>query len=216
MAPSPTPAPSVLLIGSEAVPFAKTGGLADVLGVLPIALAQLGWSATIVLPRYRGITAGRLVEQFPVSIGAFTREVGFYETPLADGATAVFVDCPDLFDREALYGVGGADYSDSPRRFALLVRAALEFSVRQESRPSVVHAHDWQAGLAPVYLRTLYASHPVIGGTPSVFTIHNLSYQGLCEPDWLPRLDLPWESVGDGAARILRAHQPSEGRYQRR
>ena len=57
----------------------------------------------------------------------------------------------------------------------------------------MVHAHDWQAGLAPVYLRTLYASHPVLGGTPSVFTIHNLSYQGLCEPDWLPRLDLPWE-----------------------
>jgi len=193
MAPSLTPVPSVLLIGSEAVPFAKTGGLADVLGVLPIALAQLGWSATIVLPRYRGITAGRLVEQFPVTIGAFTREVGFYEAVLAEGATAVFIDCPDLFDREALYGVGGADYSDSPRRFALLVRAALEFSARQESRPSVVHAHDWQAGLAPVYLRTLYASHPVIGGTPSVFTIHNMSYQGLCEPDWLPRLDLPWD-----------------------
>ena len=57
----------------------------------------------------------------------------------------------------------------------------------------MVHAHDWQAGLAPVYLRTLYASHPVLGGTPSVFTIHNLAYQGLCEPDWLPRLDLPWE-----------------------
>src|SRR5437868_2826122 len=112
---SPEDARSVLLIGSEVVPFAKTGGLADVLGILPIELARLGWTATIVLPRYRGITAGSLVERFPISIGAFTRDVGFYEAPLADGAHAVFVDCPDLFDREALYGVGGVDYADNPR-----------------------------------------------------------------------------------------------------
>ncbi|MEP7304255.1 MAG: glycogen synthase GlgA [Acidobacteriota bacterium] len=184
---------SVLLIGSEAVPFAKTGGLADVLGILPVALAGLGWSATLVLPRYRGITAGRLVEHFPISIGAYTREVGFYEVPLADGANAILVDCPDLFDRDALYGVDGADYADSPRRSALLVRAALEYAGRRESGPSLVHAHDWQAGLTPVYLKTLYASHPLLGARPCVFTIHNLAYQGLCEPDWLPRLDLPWE-----------------------
>ena len=57
----------------------------------------------------------------------------------------------------------------------------------------MIHAHDWQAGLAPVYLKTLYATHPIIGGTPSVFTIHNLAYQGVCEPMWLPRLDLPWD-----------------------
>jgi starch synthase len=185
--------PSVLLIGSEAVPFAKTGGLADVLGVLPVELAALGWSATIVLPRYRGVTAGEVVEHFPINIGGFTRDVGFHEAPLAGGAKALLVDCPDLFDRDALYGAGGVDYSDSPRRFGLLVRAALEFAGRQETGPSVVHAHDWQAGLAPVYLRTLYATHPVLGGTPSVFTIHNLSYQGICERDWLPRLDLPWQ-----------------------
>src|SRR5207248_6352637 len=72
-------------------------------------------------------------------------------------------------------------------------RAALELLGRSEHRPSLVHAHDWQAGLAPVYLRTLYAAHPVLRDMPAVFTIHNLAYQGLCEPDWLPRLDLPWE-----------------------
>jgi starch synthase len=184
---------TVLIIGSEAVPFAKTGGLADVLGILPVVLAELGWGATLVMPRYRGVTAGRLVEHFAISVGAYTRDVGFYEAPLAEGASVLFVDCPDLFDRDALYGVGGSDYPDSPRRAALLVRAALEFAGRRESGPSVVHAHDWQAGLTPVYLRTLYASHPVLGDKPCVFTIHNLAYQGLCEPDWLPRLDLPWE-----------------------
>ena len=73
----------------------------------------------------------------------------------------------------------------------MLVRAALEFAARRGAGPAIVHAHDWQAALAPVYLKTLYAAHPVIGRTPSVFTIHNLAYQGLVEPDWLPRLDLP-------------------------
>jgi len=190
---SAKPRPGVLMIGSEAVPFAKTGGLADVLGALPIALARVGWSVTLVLPRYRGTTAGQLVEQFPVTVGGYTSLVGFYEAPLSEHARAILVDCPDLYDRAAVYGEHGVDYPDSPRRFALLVRAALEFAGRGEHRPSVVHAHDWQAGLAPVYLRTLYATHPVLRDMPTVFTIHNLSYQGLCEPDWLPRLDLPWE-----------------------
>ncbi len=188
---------SVLIIGSEAVPFAKTGGLADVLGALPPALARLGWDVTLALPRYRGVTAGSLVDGFPVSVGGYTREVGFFEAPLPDGARAVLVDCPDLYDRDQLYApAGSADYPDNARRFAVLVRAALEFAARRERPPAVVHAHDWQAGLAPVYLRTFYASHPILGGTPSVFTIHNLAYQGLFEPDWLPRLDLGWQELG--------------------
>ena len=132
------------------------------------------------------------VETFPVSVGGFTRDVGFYDAPLGDGARALLVDCPELYDRENLYGAGNTDYVDNARRFGLLCRAALEFVGRRTPAPSVVHAHDWQAGLAPVYLRTLYAAHPVLGGTPSVFTIHNLAYQGLFDADWLPRLDLPW------------------------
>jgi starch synthase len=186
---------SVLMIGSEAQPFAKTGGLADVLGALPSALTRLGWDATIALPKYRGVDAGALVEQFPVSVGGFTRETGFFEAPLADGAHALLVDCAELYDRDALYGHESAEYPDNPRRFAFLVRAALEFAARRGAAPTVVHAHDWQAGLAPVYLRTLYAAHPVLAGTPSVLTIHNLAYQGLFEPDWLPRLDLGWDEL---------------------
>ena len=181
------------MIGSEALPFAKTGGLADVLGALPPALARLGWDVTVALPKYRGVIAGAVVEQFPVTVGGFTRDVAIHEAPLADGARAWLVECPDLFDREAPYGVDGIDYPDNPLRFAMLVRATLEYAGRQTPAPSLVHAHDWQAGLAPVYLRTLYATHPVLGGTPSVFTIHNLAYQGLFDGDWLPRLDLGWE-----------------------
>ena len=184
---------SVLIIGSEALPFAKTGGLADVLGALPAALARLGWMVTLALPRYRGARVGTLVEGFPVTVGGYTVGVGFFEAPMADGARALLVDCPELYDREALYGAADADYPDNPWRFAVLVRAALEFAGRRGRGPTIVHAHDWQAGLAPVYLKTLYADHPILGGTPSVFTIHNLAYQGLCDADWLPRLDLPWD-----------------------
>ena len=184
---------SVLIIGSEAQPFAKTGGLADVLGALPSALARLGWDATVAIPRYRGVSAGTPLEAFTVTVGGFARDVAFSEAPLADGARALLIDCPDLYYREALYGVGNSDYPDNARRFAFLVRAALEFAARHNPAPSVVHAHDWQAGLAPVYLRTLYAAHPTLAGMPSVTTIHNLAYQGVFPPDWLPRLDLGWE-----------------------
>jgi len=187
--------PSVLIVGSEAQPFAKTGGLADVLGALPQALARLGWNATLVLPRYRGVAASAPLETFPVTVGAYTRDAAFIEAPLADGARAVLVDCPDLYDREALYGVGSADYADNALRFAFLARAALEFAARRAAPPLVVHVHDWQAGLAPVYLSTLYASHPLLAGTPSVFTIHNLAYQGIFDASVLPSLDLGWDQL---------------------
>jgi starch synthase len=187
------PRRSVLLIGSEARPFAKTGGLADVLGALPPALQRLGWDATVALPRYRGVSAGTLLETFSVTVGGYARDVGFYDAPLADGARALLIDCPDLYDRAGLYTIDHTDYPDNARRFAFLVRAALEYAGRRGAGPSIVHAHDWQAGLAPVYLKTLYAAHPVLGGTPSVITIHNLAYQGLFESDWLPRLDLGWD-----------------------
>jgi starch synthase len=191
---------SILMIGSEAVPFSKTGGLGDVLGALPSALARLGWDVTLALPRYRGTPAGRLLDTFPVTVGGYTRDVAFRETELPEGARALLIDCPDLFDRESLYVDGGADYPDNARRFAMLARAALEFSARRGASatagPDLVHGHDWQAGLAPVYLRTLYAEHPVLANTPTVFTIHNLAFQGLFAPAWLPRLDLPRELFG--------------------
>src|SRR4029453_3607595 len=187
----PLPPQSVLMIGSEALPFSKTGGLADVLGALPLALAEVGWSVTVVSPKYRGVDAGALVDQFPVGVGGFTRDVGFHEVSLGERARAVLVDCPDLFDREALYGIGNSDYADNARRFAMLVRAALEFAGRR-GRPSIVHAHDWQAGLRPVFSKPMYASPPMLGGAARFLTDQNPAYQGLFEPGWLPRLDLPW------------------------
>lgn len=184
-------APCVLLVGSEAVPFAKTGGLADVLGALPPALARLGWDATLVLPKYRGVDAGTLVDRFPISLGAFSADVGLFEAPMPGGARAVLVDVPELYDREELYSAAGEEYPDNARRFAMLSRAALEFTARRGVRPAVIHVHDWHAGLVPVYLKTSYANHPIVGGVPTVLTIHNMAYQGLFDADWLARLGLP-------------------------
>ena len=124
------PTRSVLIIGSEALPFAKTGGLADVLGALPPALARLGWDATVALPRYRGVEAGRRVGGFPLTVGGQRHDVALYEAPL-DGARAILVDVPAFFDRDELYGAGNADYPDNPRRFAFLARAALEYAAQR-------------------------------------------------------------------------------------
>ena len=180
------------MIASEAAPFAKTGGLGDVLGALPAAMSRAGWDATVVLPRYRGNTAGREIDRFPLRVGGYSTEVGIFEAPLADGARALLVDDPRMFDREFIYGEGAGDYPDSPLRFAVLARAALEHAVRGNIPVTVVHAHDWQGGLVPVYLKTLYSGHPVLSRAGVVFTIHNLAYQGWVDPDWLPQLDLPW------------------------
>jgi starch synthase len=179
---------SILMVGSEALPFSKTGGLADVLGALPLALGKLGHRVTLVTPKYRGVQAHgttRLI-QMPGAGGADTRLI---EQPLAENVKAILVDRPELYDRASLYGAGG-DYPDNPRRFAFLCRAALEYALQSGESFGILHAHDWQAGLAPVYLRTLYAREPSLSGITTIFTIHNLAYQGNFPADWLAPLDL--------------------------
>jgi len=179
------------MIGSEAQPFAKTGGLADVLGALPSALARLGHRVTLVIPKYRGIRANGVTSTIQVPLGG-AAETRLVEQQIAERVRIIFVDRPELYEREWIYGFGGSDYPDNARRFAFLARAALEYAVRQSAAGEqfdVLHAHDWQAGLAPVYLRTRYAGTP-IGNMATVFTIHNLAYQGLFPITWLPRLNL--------------------------
>src|SRR5258708_39588301 len=100
-------ASSVLITGSEALPFAKTGGLADVLGALPSALARLGWDVTLVLPRYRAVAAGVLVERFTITIGGYIGDARFYGAALDDRARAGLVENPDLYAREAIHALGG-------------------------------------------------------------------------------------------------------------
>ena len=184
---------SILMVGSEALPFSKTGGLADVLGALPIALGKLGHRVTVVTPMYRGTQVqGTETALLVPDVGGLASETRVVEQLLAPNVKAVLIDRPELYDRDSIYGAGG-DYPDSPRRFGFLCKAALEYAIRAHEPYDVLHGHDWQAGLAPVYLRTRYANEPKLRGLASVFTIHNLAYQGTFPFDWLAPLGLGLE-----------------------
>ena len=169
----------VLMVTSEARPFAKTGGLADVSNSLARALARLGHQVTIVLPRYRGVDPdGATVRGVDVPMGPGRYPVRLIERPVEPGVNAILVDAPALFDREGLYGDGNGEYGDNAFRFGVLGRAALEHARLAGRRPSVVHAHDWQGSFASIYLRTVLRDDPVFRDTRSVLTIHNLAFQG--------------------------------------
>ncbi len=182
---------SVLMVASEAQPYAKTGGLADVTGALPGALARLGHTVTLVMPRYRGVGAvGRPGRRLAVTMGGRVFDVGLVEVAHGPRERVVLVECDELYDREGLYGAGGQDHPDNAIRFGVLSRAALDYAVGLDSPPSIVHAHDWQTGLVPVLLRTRYSADPVWRRIPSLFTIHNLAYQGVFPAETLKALDL--------------------------
>ena len=180
------------MVTSEAHPFAKTGGLAEVTGALPLALARLGHRVTVIIPRYRGIEVGR-GDEATFSLAGRSVGVGFARQPLAAGVEAVLVDAPDLFDREGLYGTADGDYADNAWRFAVFSRAALEFARLSGQRPSIIHAHEWQTGLVPAYQKMHFSHDPIVGGVPSIFTIHNLAFQGIFPAATLDEIGLGWE-----------------------
>ena len=180
------------MVTSEARPFAKTGGLADVCGALPRALGRLGHRVTIVLPKYRGtVTDGAAGEPAQVPFGLHAYPVRFIEQAVAENVTAVLIDAPALYDRDGLYGDRAGEYGDNAFRFAVLSRGALEYARLRGRRPSVIHAHDWQAGLVPLYARTALRDDPTIGGVRCVLTIHNLAFQGQFDPG-----ELTWIGIG--------------------
>jgi starch synthase len=182
------------MVTPEAHPWAKTGGLAEVAGALPLALARLGHEVTLVLPRYRGVDVSRASHrETTLAFGAGSRPIAFYEERVASGVTLVVVDSSGIFDREALYGTADRDYDDNAWRFALFSRAALEYARIKGTRPSLIHAHDWQTGLVPVYQKMHLSPDPYVGGVPAVFTIHNLAFQGVFDASILPAIGLSRE-----------------------
>jgi starch synthase len=181
----------ILTVASEAVPFAKTGGLADVIGALPVALARLGHDVDVVMPRYRGISAGEQSGRITVRLGGQVADARIWIEPNWRVRT-VFVDYPPYYDRDFLYGSAGQDYPDNPERFAFLAIAALEWAASSGAHVDVVHGHEWQTGLVPMLLRTGRAPAKLVT-TPAVFTIHNLAYQGVFDANWLPRLGFGWD-----------------------
>ncbi len=174
----------ILLVTSEATPFAKTGGLADVCGALPLELARLGQRVTVIMPAYRSaLECGQQVTstdvRFSIPIGSKVVEGGLLASRMPAANVPVYlVQNDDYYDRPSLYGERGKDYIDNCERFVFFCRAVLE-SIRQlELQVDVIHAHDWQTGLVPTYLKIEYRGVPRYEHITSLLTVHNLAYQG--------------------------------------
>lgn len=181
----------------EAVPFVKTGGLADVAGALPRALREAGCDVRVVLPAYRAIARHRFgfrpIGGASVPLGATAVEVQFFEGRLPDGPVPVYLVASDpFFDRPGLYGESGADYPDNLERFTVFGRGVLALLRHLAWPPHVLHGQDWQTALLPVWLRT-EPRDPVLVETATLLTIHNLAYQGLFPSQRLPATGLGWD-----------------------
>jgi starch synthase len=190
----------LLMVASEAAPFAKTGGLADVVGSLPRALHTLGHDVRLVMPWYRAVRktigslrSGRIKLTVPMGGRVYQPT---WRTGENRGVPVYFIDLPDFYDRAGLYGEQGQDYPDNAERFGLLSRAALELSRQVGFAPDVVHAHDWQTGLVPVYLHRQLWRDPFFAGTGSLFSIHNLGYQGVFPMETTRLLGLEGDLLG--------------------
>ncbi|HLH63007.1 MAG TPA: glycogen synthase GlgA [Ktedonobacteraceae bacterium] len=169
----------ILMLAAEAVPFAKVGGLADVVGALPKALQELGHDVRIVMPRYGQISMERfelkaVVDSLTVRMSSFHEQVCVLRGSIGNGIPVYFIDAPRYFDRENIYG-----YTDDGERFILFCRAALEAARALNWSPDVIHCNDWQTGIVPNWTHTVYRDDPFFTATATVYTIHNLAYQGI-------------------------------------
>jgi starch synthase len=181
----------ILFVASEGLPFSKTGGLADVVEALPKALVSQGHDVAVVLPRYRTTQIKNvIIKSLTVPMGTALRFPALADGARPGGVQYFFVDDPEYFDRDQLYGAAGRDYPDNAERFAEFARAAIELA-KQLWLPDVIHCHDWQSALVPVLLRTAYTPDPQLSGVPVIFTIHNMGYHGLFPRDVLARVGLP-------------------------
>ncbi len=185
----------IAFVASECVPFSKTGGLADVVGALPRALAAAGHEISVFVPRYRltRISEERtVVQSITIPFDDRYRFCSVLSGAGYPGVRFFFIDYPPYFDRDGLYGTASGDFPDNAERFALFCRAVLEAS-KILGVPDIFHCHDWQSALVPVLLRTQYLEDPAFRECGTVFTIHNIGYQGLFPAEILPLLTLPWD-----------------------
>jgi starch synthase len=186
----------IAFFASEAAPYAKTGGLADVAGALPRYLSKLGLEVKVFMPLYRdirrkGIPLLKAADRLPFEWAGREEIFSLWESAEGGGAPVYFIDKPALFDREFLYGTPAGDYPDNGERFAFFSKAGLESLKALNFAPDVLHVHDWQAAIALAYLKHAHASDPFFAGVRSLLTIHNLAYQGTFEPAVLKAIGLP-------------------------
>lgn len=186
----------ILFLSSEVAPFAKTGGLADVAGALPDALKRQGAEVSIALPFYRVTREGAfsvqpMVSGLRVPLGAATLTGRVLQAHTKEDVPVYLFEREDLFDRPNLYATSEGDYYDNLERFVYFSRAALLFLKHRGSPVDVIHCHDWQTGLVPAHLKTVYRDDPLFASTRTLFTIHNIGYQGLFPKEKLAVCGLP-------------------------
>ena len=189
----------IVMISSECVPYAKTGGLADVVGALPKILRAMGHDVIVVMPRYGRIDGAKFgLQQRLASMGVWmgdTLEWCSVETADNDGVPTYFIEHNVYFERPGLYHDDNmVDYADNPRRFAFLTRAGLQLCRDLNFKPDIVHVHDWQTAPASAYLKVWHWDDPVLGGAASVLTIHNMAYQGKYNAAHYPYMGLGWQN----------------------
>ena len=188
----------ILMVTSEAVPFAKTGGLADAVSALSIALKREGHDVRIIMPRYYRIDRSRL-DPIPGPMGVHSgyQEIwtALYESVLPGSKVPVyFIDHEQSYGRDGVYGVPGeTDFADNPQRFSLLGHAAFQLCRKLKWYPDIIHAHDWAAALAPILLK-FNERRDEFAKTASVFTIHNIGYQGVYGKHLYPYTGLSWDN----------------------
>lgn len=189
----------IAMIASECVPYAKTGGLADVVGALPSALQRMGHEVIVVMPKYQAIPAQKYgLRRFWDSMGVWMGtgiEWCGVDVGENQGVPVYFIEHNRYFDRPGYYNDADYnDFGDNPYRFAFLTRAGLQLCRDLGFAPDIVHTHDWHTALAAAYLKIWHWNDPVLGGAASVLTIHNAAYQGRYDGSCYPYLGLGWDN----------------------
>jgi starch synthase len=187
----------IVVIASECVPFAKTGGLADVVGALPQSLAKLGHDVMVVVPKYALVDVDRYhIQPFLSPMGVWMGNIEEWcavHMTTDDYVPIYFIESDKYFGRDGLYHDSEFnDFLDNPRRFAFFTRAALQLCRDLAFRPDIVHVHDWQTALGPAYLKVWHGDDEILGGAASVLTIHNIGYQGKYSADDYEYVGLGW------------------------
>ncbi|OGF50263.1 MAG: starch synthase [Candidatus Firestonebacteria bacterium GWA2_43_8] len=180
---------NILFVASEAVPFAKTGGLADVASSLPKALAKLGCTVKVIIPRYSKIDEIKYDLKFVCDLpnGGAIKKSKLRGSPVE----FYFVEYDHYFGRSSLYSENGYDYIDNAERFIYFSKSVLEFARFSGFKPDIIHCNDWQTALIPVYMDTL-RSDPYFKDTATILTVHNMAYQGIFNKQTMYATGLPW------------------------
>jgi len=175
----------IAVCASEVVPFAKTGGLADVAGALPLALEALKNEVVIIMPKYKAIQEPKF------NIKRLKSDISY--SVIGKGLKVYFIENDAYFNRDSLYGDKTGDYPDNLERFSYYSKRVLQLLKELKFKADIIHCHDWQSSLIPIYLKTLYRDNEFYKDTRTIFTIHNIGYQGLFPKEEFSKLGIDWK-----------------------